>query len=79
MTNEKKIILTELKTKELEQLMEEMKASKFRAKQIQNWIYLKSVSEIDEMTDLSIKFRDELKKIAIVTETKITIRSVRSA
>lgn len=76
MTNEKKIILTELKTKELEQLMEEMKASKFRAKQIQNWIYLKSVSEIDEMTDLSIKFRDELKKIAIVTETKIKKKQV---
>ena len=47
------INLAGLKLKELENLMEEFGATKFRAKQIHNWIYSKSVSKIDEMTNLS--------------------------
>lgn len=72
----KKIILSGLNTEEFETLIESLKASKFRAKQIQNWIYLKSVSEIDEMTDLSLKFREELKQVATVTDTKIKRKQV---
>lgn len=61
---------------EIEQITSQMGASKFRAKQIHNWIYLKSVKDIDEMTDLSIKFREELKKIAVVTDIKIKVKQV---
>ena len=61
---------------ELEELMIELKASKFRAKQIHNWIYTKSVSSIDEMTNLSKDFRDDLKKIADITDTKIKVKQV---
>ena len=71
-----KIVLSGKNIAELEILMEELKASKYRAKQIQNWIYLKSVSDIDEMTNLSAKFREELKNIATVTETKIKRKQV---
>lgn len=71
-----KIVLSGKNIAELEILMEEIKASKYRAKQIQNWIYLKSVSDIDEMTNLSAKFREELKNIATVTETKIKRKQV---
>ncbi len=71
-----KIVLSGKNIAELERLMEEIKASKYRAKQIQNWIYLKSVSDIDEMTNLSVKFREELKNIATVTETKIKRKQV---
>lgn len=71
-----KIILSGKNISELEVLMENLKASKFRAKQIQNWIYLKSVSDIDEMTNLSVKFREELKHVALVTETKIKRKQV---
>ena len=46
------MILSGLKLQEIEQLMENLGATKFRAKQIHNWIYLKSVNSIDEMTDL---------------------------
>ena len=70
------MILAGLRLYELENLMQELKATKFRAKQIHNWIYFKSVSTIDEMTNLSKDFREELKKIAKVTETKIKKKQV---
>ena len=55
-------VLAGLKLNELEEMMDELGATKFRAKQIHNWIYAKSVSTIDEMTNLSKDFREELKK-----------------
>ena len=42
-------ILSGLSLKEITEITEELHASKFRAKQIHNWIYHKSVSSIDEM------------------------------
>lgn len=71
-------ILSGLNLQEIEQITDELGASKFRARQIHNWIYLKSVSEIDEMTDLSVKFRDELKKLATVSDTKIKVKQESS-
>ena len=71
-------ILAGLKLEEIENIMQEMNATKFRAKQIHNWIYSKSVSIIDEMTNLSKDFREELKKDFVVTETKIKVKQVSS-
>ena len=68
------MILAGMTLAELEKLMEEQKASKFRAKQIHNWIYSKSVSTIDEMTNISKDFREQLKTIAQVTDTKIKVK-----
>ena len=68
--------LAGLKLEELETLMDEYKATKFRAKQIHNWIYSKSVSTIDEMTNLSKEFRDKLKEDFVVTDTKIKVKQV---
>ena len=67
-------ILSGLNLSEIEEITGELKASKFRARQIHNWIYLKSVSSIDEMTDLSVKFREELKKVALVSDVKIKVK-----
>ena len=72
------IILSGLNLNGIEKITDELKASKFRARQIHNWIYLKSVKSIDEMTDLSVKFREELKKIAVVTDIKIKVKQVSS-
>lgn len=69
-------ILSGMSLEEIEKLVLELKASKFRAKQIHNWIFLKSVSSIDEMTDLSKQFREEFKQIAQVTNTKIKVKQV---
>lgn len=71
-------ILSGLTLKEIEEITDELKASKFRARQIHNWIYLKSVKSIDEMTDLSVKFREELKKIAVVSDVKIKVKQESS-
>ena len=71
-------ILSGLSLVEIEKITDELHASKFRARQIHNWIYLKSVKSIDEMTDLSVKFREELKKIAVVTDIKIKVKQVSS-
>lgn len=68
------MILAGMSLEELENLMGELKASKFRAKQIHNWIYSKSVSTIDEMTNISKDFREQLKSISKVTDTKIKVK-----
>lgn len=70
------IVLSGMRLEELELLMDKLKASKFRAKQIHNWIYSKSVSTIDEMSNLSKDFREQLKEFAIVTDTKIRAKQV---
>lgn len=70
--------LSGLNLKEIEQITDSLGASKFRARQIHNWIYLKSVKTIDEMTDLSVKFREELKNIAKVTDVKIKVKQESS-
>ena len=68
------MILAGMTLEELEDLMDKLKASKFRAKQIHNWIYTKSVTTIDEMTNISKDFREQLKSIAQVTNTKIKVK-----
>ena len=72
------INLAGLRLSEIEKLTEKMGASKFRAKQIHNWIYVKSVSSIDEMTNLSKDFREEMKQQAVVTNSKIKTKQVSS-
>jgi len=71
-------ILSGMSLKEIEDLVLGLNASKFRAKQIHNWIYLKSVGTIDEMTDLSKQFREEFKEVAQVTDSKIKVKQVSS-
>ena len=66
-----KKVLSGLRQEDFELIAEELGASKFRARQIHNWIYLKSVSNIDEMTDLSKDFREKLSQIATVSEVRI--------
>jgi 23S rRNA (adenine2503-C2)-methyltransferase len=67
-------ILSGLNLNEIESLTSQLGASKFRARQIHNWIYLKSVNSIDEMTNLSKNFREDLAKVAKVSETKIKVK-----
>lgn len=67
-------VLSGLSLKEIEDFIASLNASKYRAKQIHNWIYSKSVNSIEEMTDLSKSFREELKKIATVSNSKIKIK-----
>ena len=45
---------------EIEEFMIANEQSKFRAKQLFNWVYLKSVDSFDKMTDLSLQTRELL-------------------
>lgn len=67
-------VLSGLNLEEIKQITDSLHATAFRARQVHNWIYHKSVSTIDEMTDLSLKFREELKKIAVVSDVKIKVK-----
>ena len=70
------MILSGMSLSELEELMTDLGATKFRAKQIHNWIYTKSVSSVNEMTNLSKDFREKLSEIAVITDTKIKVKQV---
>ncbi len=73
-----KVVLSSMGIDELEAFALEMGESKFRARQIHNWIYSKSVANIDDMSDLSKKFRDKLKEIAVVSNVRINQRLISS-
>ena len=51
---------------ELEQFMLDNGQSKFRAKQVYNWLYIKSVNNFDDMTDLPVQTREMLKEKAAI-------------
>lgn len=70
--------LTGLSREEIEKITDALRQSKFRAQQIHNWIYLKSAKSIDDMTDLSKNFREDLKKVAKVSDIRIKTKQVSS-
>jgi len=47
---------------ELKDLVGKLEMSPFTARQIADWLYKKQVSSIDEMTNLSLKWREKLKE-----------------
>ena len=59
-----KIVLVGKTLEDIETFMIDNNQSKFRAKQLYNWIYLKSVDDFDKMTDLSLQTREMLKEKA---------------
>lgn len=47
---------------DLTKIMESMNQSSYRGKQIFTWLYKKNATSFDEMSDISLSFREELKK-----------------
>jgi len=74
----KKVILSGMTLLELENLAESLDEPKFRAKQLHSWLYKKSASEFDQMTNLSKDFRSKLKEVALISDTKIKQRLLSS-
>lgn len=62
----------------LEELMLSIGQKKYRATQLFKWIYEKRVSSFDEMSDVSLKFREELNKSYCLTKPKIFKKQVSS-
>ena len=73
---DKKITLVGKSLEELEQYMLDNGQTKFRAKQIYNWLYLKSVKDFDSMTDLSLSTREFLKEKAQLCSVKIKDKQI---
>ena len=70
-----------IKDYSLEELKEEMKKineKPFRAVQISEWLYQNRVSNFDDMTNLSIAFREKLKELYYIKEFKIQKKQVAS-
>ncbi len=58
---EEKMNLLGMTLAELQDLTERLGMPRFAAKQIASWLYVKRVTSIDDMTNLSLKFRETLK------------------
>jgi len=63
---------------ELTDVVVELKLPKFTAKQIADWIYVKRVTEIDDMTNISIRNRDMLKErfevgVSLPIQTQVSV------
>ena len=63
---------------ELENFVENLGEKKFRAKQLFSWMYSKSVSDFDLMSDINKDFREKLKNCAVILDTKIKKKQVSS-
>lgn len=71
-----KKVLSGMSLEELTSFTDSIEESKYRAKQLHNWIYLKSVSSFDEMTDISKKTREKIAEIADITDVKIKDKQI---
>ncbi len=60
-----------LEIKKLEALMLQEGQTKFRATQLYTWIYEKKATSFDEMTDISLKFREVLKEKYCLIKPKV--------
>lgn len=68
--------LKQLSIQDLFLFMEQTGQKKFRTEQIISWIYNKLATSLDEMTDLSKAFREELKNIAVISNLTLLKRLV---
>lgn len=70
-TTIKKKDLRLLQPEELNQAILDLGEKKFRAKQISEWLWVKGARSIDEMSNLSLKFREKLKQHYIINDVVI--------
>lgn len=66
-----KTVLAGLTQNELENFIIDIGEPKFRAKQLQQWLYKKTTADFNSMTNLSKDFRKKLNEIAVITSAKI--------
>ncbi len=74
--NKEKLRLTGLSKEELENIALAFGEKKFRASQIASWLYIKSISSFEEMTDIKKDFREKLSQNAIITDIKIKTKQI---
>lgn len=75
MTTEK-IDLKNISRDQLQQWITSQGHASYRAKQIFAWLYRPGITDFEQMTDLSKKFREELREIAFISSLPIAVREV---
>lgn len=71
-----KLILSGMSLEQLTEFTDSIEESKYRAKQLHNWIYLKFASTFEQMSDISKKTREKIAEIAQITNVKIKHKQV---
>lgn len=71
-----KILLTGKSLSEIEQIVQSFGESKYRAKQIYNWIYFKSANSVEEMSDIPLNFREKLKDSVTFADISIKDKQI---
>ena len=66
-----KIDIKSLNLQELENFLNTIGEKKFRGKQIYDWLHIKLVSEVDDMTNLSKNLREKLSDKYFITKLEI--------
>ncbi len=62
-------------TQELEDLVESLGEPRFRGRQIAKWLYKHNVASFDEMTDLPLSLRQQLKEEFVLYRAQVVTRS----
>lgn len=70
-TIEKKIDVRSLTPEALEKFFSELGEKSFRAKQVYAWLWEKSASDFDQMSNLSKELRNKLKELFIINAVKV--------
>ena len=71
-----KFILVGKNIEEIEKFMVDNNQSKYRARQIFNWLYLKSADSYDKMTDLPVSTRELLKEKTLINSIFIKDKQI---
>jgi len=71
-----KTVLAGMTSDELEEFITANNEPKFRAKQLQQWLYTKTPASFEQMSNLSKDFRKKLNEIATITGVKIAQKLV---
>ncbi len=64
--------LKDLLPEELTALVEGLGHEQYRARQLMSWVHVRGTTDLDEMTDLSKSFREQLKQRVQVTGLRLT-------
>ncbi|ASS75721.1 23S rRNA (adenine(2503)-C(2))-methyltransferase RlmN [Tumebacillus algifaecis] len=73
---DRKVHLLNMEFEDLEKWVQSIGQPKFRGKQIFTWLYKDRVTDIDAMTNLPQKFREQLKELATINTMREVTRQV---
>lgn len=71
-----KVNLKDLSLQEIEGLIESLEEKPYRARQVFEWVFQKDVSDIGEMTNLSIGLRNKLSELAYISRLSIADKRI---